>query len=239
VVSAGPVSDHPITFEWHFSFLYPAILDSTFLILLVRSGMDSQLIKWITPISVCVAIFLAAPAAALACSYHSPQQQMEILDDDPDTEPDFPAPVVLELDYLNRGENPNANPVSSCADTGALGIDITGYDEDFGLVFEVEGQHPAPFDADERPLQFSSEHHYLVIWSDQDTRGESIDLTVTARWIDEFGRMGPASDPLHIIDDGAPLGCACSSTNSSTPPVTMVLMLLAMGLVVLRGRRTT
>ena len=199
--------------------------------------MNTQLTKWSAPIAISIAVFFAAPAAALACSFVIPQQPMEISDEQPQAEPDFPAPVVLEAGHISRGENPNVQPVSSCADLGSLAIEITGYDEEYGLVFEFQGQHPDTFEADEDPLRFDDQHLYQLVWGDQDTRGEVIDLTVTARWIDEYGRMGPESDPLNIYDEGVNGTMGCSTTDSSTPPTTMMLLLLAMGLVISKRRR--
>ena len=154
--------------------------------------------KWMILLSVGVALTLAFPAVATACSYVFAKESMEINETlQPAAEADFPEPVSLRLDDYGRAQPPERYP-HSCAYQGRLGIQIQGYDPDYGLIFEVEGDHSEALRFTGRPYRFPEQRRYTKIWNDRDTYRQDIDIEVRARWVDEYGREGPASEPLRV-----------------------------------------
>ena len=167
--------------------------------------MSSQTTKWMASIGVCMTLIFAAPTAAVACSIMFAHQDMEMASEEPEAEAEFPEPVVLEINEVKRAEPraSEARPQASCDDVGWLRIAIEGYDRGWGLQFEVEGEYPESLRVDEGPFVFEEGLHiFMVVWGDEGTHEEAIDIRLSARWVDEYGRQGPASEPLHIHSEG-------------------------------------
>ncbi len=185
--------------------------------------------------------------AGLAPPPHAPLPTCE---GEPEEEASFPDPVVLELHNLSRGVDDN----TSKAGVGFLSVLVDGFDGElvdgadshdhegvenatYGLRIDVEGQAPEKLAFPEDPVVLLDPHDRIHLhWDDMDTRDEAIDLTVTATWIDCYGRTGESSDPLNIVDDGdGSTISGCSTTGGGGTPA---MLLLALAMVVgFRGRR--
>lgn len=187
--------------------------------------------KWSALLVTTLAVVLITPATAWACVRIMEYDWMTFIDEEPQEAAQFPLPVVLELNHLNRGERPRIFSGDSCGQSTSMGFHVHGYDDDYGLLFEFEGTHPDTFSpTDEAIVLFGDT--FSVIWNDGQTRNEPFDMIVTARWVDEYGRVGPQSDPLHITD--APGGCACSASGGKPEPATLLVVLLIFGVLMRR-----
>ena len=196
-------------------------------------------IKWSVALGVGLMVF-AIPVMAWACSTENGMSSLRIKDDEPTEEAEFPdEPVVLELEGLGRGSSDslfNFNS-SGCEGLGSLLVRANGYERDYGLLFRIKGTYPTNMrtGSGSGPIVLSEKYpRYNLVW--WDTKNEPIDITMTAQWVDEYGRKGPTSEPLHIVDDGEGLSSGCASLNGSrSTPVILVLCLI--GLVALRRER--
>lgn len=193
----------------------------------------------------------AVGALSLEAPNHAP---MPVSDEDPDQEASFPDPVVLEKNRLNRSDG------SGTWATSFLYLDVEGYeaehagepepasvgptpsqeelgDAEYGLRFEVEGQRPDGLSFPDEPVVLLDPYDNIWIhWSDGDSYGESIDISVTATWVDEYGREGPTSDPIHVTDDGYSSIPGCSSAGETTSMISVVAALLLLVGWMARGR---
>ena len=189
-------------------------------------------IKWSVAISVGLMI-LTIPVMVWACSFESDESTLRIKDDEPTEEAEFPdEPVVLELRDIGRGSKGSLFNSTGCESLGSIMVEVSGYEEGYGLAFRMKGTYTENMSIETRPLVFIPGYEtYTVTW--WDSKNEPIDVTMTAQWVDEYGRRGPTSDPLHIIDDGKGLTSGCASlTGSRSTPVILALCLI--GLVALR-----
>ena len=184
-------------------------------------------------ILISVLLSLAAPSVALACSMTTNYEAMEFVDEEPQQEAEFPDPVVLEFRNLNRADRPSRWNRDSCGDLGTLSIEVIGYDDDFGLLFEFEGQSPNTFYRFEEAVRLYGDTIY-EIWRDTETRSEPFDISVTAQWVDKYGRLGPVSDPVHISERGE--GCGCSSVGQGPDPVAVLVVSLLLFIHLFRPR---
>lgn len=175
--------------------------------------------------------FCAAAFAGLAPPNYN---DMPISDEEPETDAEFPDPVVLTNPSVSRSDGSEGH---SKAGIGWLSFDIEGYepeyaggdeapygrrdegleDAEYGLRFDVEGQHPYNFPVPEDPVVILDPADGLHLhWNDSSTYDEPIDVTITATWIDEYGREGPTSDPMEIINDGLVSSSDGSSSDESS-----------------------
>ncbi len=207
-----------------------------------------------TTLTFLIALTLTA-SVAVAGLAPPPFAPLPISEEEPTEEAAFPDPVVLELRSLSRADRRQNH---SKSDLGSLAITVHGYEEEYagipedhdsyaawapdltdaqyGLRFDIEGSAPSGLEAqfpEEAQVLLSPFDRFSVVWGDRDTRTDSIDLTVTATWVDRYGRTGPTSDPLHIHDGGA---SGCSTTGDTAPPAALLLLLTALGALVLRRK---
>lgn len=185
------------------------------------------------PIKISTSLFVVITAACLLslstvvwASFADPQHvPMPISDEEPDDdEAEFPEPVVLEDYSITRGDGSEPSIGSSY---GGLTLDVEGYEShyvifhdraeedvdvvEYGLRLEVEGEHPEGLELPEEPVVLRYPYDNIWInWVDSDTSDEPIDVNVTATWVDEYGREGPTSDPIHVTDDGLSSIPGCS-----------------------------
>lgn len=182
-----------------------------------------------------------------------PTFPMPISDEAPTEEAVFPDPVALEKRTFKRGEGGVDKAGRPRWGIISLGVDgykreYAGLDEpydpnisydpdsvenaQYGLSFKLEGEYPDSINIspDPRvPLHYPGEFSYS--WRDADTNDERIDATITATWVDRYGRQGPTSDPVHISDDTNSGGsCTTASNGSSSPAILLALLLLLLAL---------
>lgn len=182
-----------------------------------------------------------------------------ISDGDPEEEAEFPDPVVLEDHDLNRSDGSEGGIPSGVS---FLTIDVEGYkaehaqipddaslpfqeeeldDTEYGLRFDMEGYNPVGLTLPDEPVVLAYPHDSLrTDWRDHETYDKSLDITVTATWVDEYGREGPTSDPIDITHEGLGSsipGCASTASGSPTTAVALVALLLVVMATALPCRR--
>lgn len=173
--------------------------------------------------------------AGMAPPAHAPLPTCE---EEPDEEASFPDPLVIELQSLSRGLDDG----TSKAGLGFLTVLIDGYEAEYvdgadqhghegidnaiyGLQLDVEGQAPEGLQFPDEPVVLLDPHDRIRLhWNDSETKGHGIDLTVTATWVDCYGRTGPSSDPLNIVDSGAGSN-GCATTGGDGTPVSLLVVL--------------
>lgn len=207
--------------------------------------MSSSVSKLLAAVTAMAAV-VAAPAAAAACDFDVGYTAMQISDEEPEADAEFPDPVALEADSPGRADR--TGTVDSCQPYGTLNIEVAGYDpaytdEDtgesqYGLRFDIEGTHPDGFRVSNNPVALLYDaDRALVIWNDDETSTDAIDATITATWVDEYGREGPTSDPLHVTHDGAGAFGGCTTTGAATTPAAVIVVLALLALATPLTRR--
>ncbi len=204
--------------------------------------------------------------ADAAADEGAPTYSLEISDEEPTEEATFPDPVVVELVGITRGDETDYSGVA--VKRGSISLFLEGYKRDYagldepydpnehydqnslqnaeyGLRFELEGEHPDTLNVGSTPrVLLHYPHSYNIGWNDEETSDEPIDSTLTVTWIDRYGREGPTSDPLQVIDDpsqsdqpqssenegDADSSCSTIANNSSTPAMLVLPFLLLLGL---------
>ncbi|RDV36248.1 hypothetical protein DV096_20225 [Bradymonadaceae bacterium TMQ3] len=184
---------------------------------------------------------LSTVSIAWACSIGMDQERMTILEEEPTEPVDLPPAVTLRQEYIKRSQTPQregcSERVTSCDDTAFLKLSVQGYDpEAGGLRFAIEGDYPDTLTIDPHPLVlYGEDRDVLFVWSDMDTMYEPIDATITATWVDAWGREGETSAPVQVRNDGARGGgCAVAGGAGSTGALVLGA---AIGAMLLSRRR--
>ena len=200
-------------------------------------------------LAICLLIAITLTAAfAIAGMAPPPHEPLPISDEEPPGEAVFPEPVVLEVQRIKRADRRQEH---SKSDLGILMLQIHGYEPEYagaepdgdpwsfdledaiyGLRFDVEGVAPEGvlINLPAEPVVLIHPFDTLqIVWGDRQTRRDDIELTITATWVDRYGRTGPTSDPLVVVDGG---GSGCSSTGGGPAPAPLLVVM--MGLLGLR-----
>lgn len=167
-------------------------------------------------------------------------------DEEPSFDAEFPEPVVLEFISVTRWTRGLPGDPHGAA---GMVVGVYGYDEKYvyqhgkeakyGLRLEATGDYPRGLWFPEHPVVLEDAERIYIPWNDGDTRSDRIDVTVTATWVDRYGREGPTSDPARLIHGGNSrlffLGCSTVGGGGAPSGLLAALLIVA----ALRLRRLT